>query len=214
MKQLNADQWRRILYKFTADEDFRPGIQKPFEQWGYICATDAYVVLRVDKTLIPESSGKYIPKGHVPAVSKVMPKPNPTFTISLKDLRGCLVALGLDYRTTKSCPECDGSGDVDWYYTDRDGDTHTNVDDCPYCGGTGEIDNGCDRYCTIGDKAILAYLMILTHYAMESLGIETLKCTWGNGRLLFNLEDGVDILVSAVPIPESKKHFPIKIEEL
>lgn len=215
MKKLNADQWRNILYKFTSDEDIRPGLQKPFEQGGYICSTDAHVVLRVDKTLIPKSDDDYTPKGHVPNVAAVMPKPKPTFTISLIDLRSNLVALGLDYnRTTKDCPECYGSGDVDWYYTDRDGDTHTKIDECPYCEGVGEIHNGNDRYCTIGNKATLAYFLILTHFVMEALGADTLKCTWGRSSILLNIADGVDILVSAVPIPESKKTFSIKIEEL
>lgn len=215
MKQLNADQWRSLLYKFTSDEDFRPGLQKPFEQDGYIFATETHVVLRVDKNLIPISNDDYTPKNRVPTVAKVMPAPDPTFTISLKEIQSCLVALGLNYdRLTKNCPECGGSGDVDWYYTDRDGDTHTKIDECPYCGGSGDIHNGNDRYCTIGDKAILAYYLILTHCVMVNLGIETLKCTLGNRSILLNLADGVDILVSAVPIPQSKKTFPIKIEEL
>lgn len=215
MKKLSADQWRILLYKFTFDEDFRPGLQKPFEQGGFICATEAHVILRVDKNLIPKSNDDYTPKDRVPTVAKVMPTPDPTFTISLKEIQSCLVALGLDYNhTTKNCPECGGSGDVDWYYTDRDGDTHTKVDKCPYCGGSGDIHNGNNRYCTIGDKATLAYHLILTHYVMVNVGIEALKCTWGDGSLLLNLADGVDILVSVVPIPESKKTHAIKIEEL
>lgn len=215
MKQLTADHWRNILYKFVSDEDFRPGLQKPFEQRGYVCATDAHVVLHVDRNLIPKGNDDYTPQEYVPNVSKVMPKPNPTFTISIKDLRGCFVALGLNYdRLTKMCPECGGGGDVDWYYTDRTGDTHTKVDDCPCCSGTGEVHNGADCYCTIGDKAVLAYFMILTHYAMVNLDIDTLKCTWGNSSLLLNLTDGVDILIATVPIPESRKNFPIKIEKI
>lgn len=217
MKKLTAVQWQSLLYKFTADEDFRPGIQKPFMQGGYICATNAYIVLRVNRKLIPPSNDDYVPKGYVPNVTAVMPNPNPTptFTITIKAIRECLVALGLNYDIlTKNCPECDGSGDVDWYYTDRDGDTHTMVDKCPCCDGMGEVANGDDRYCAIGDRATLAHFMILTHYVMNSLGIETLKCTWGKGNLLFNLSDGVDILVATVPIPESKRSFPIKIEEL
>lgn len=215
MKNLSADQWRSLLYKFTSDEDFRPGLQKPFEQDGYICATETHVILRVDKNLIPKSNDDYTPKYRVPTVANVMPTPDPTFTISLKEIQSCLVALGLNYdRLTKNCPECGGSGDVDWYYTDRDGDTHTKIDDCPYCGGSGDIHNGNDRYCTIGDKDTLAYHLILTHYALVNLGVDTLKCTWGNNSLLLNLADGVDILVATVPIPQSKKTFPIKIEEL
>lgn len=218
MKNLNAEQWRHLLYKFTSDEDFRPGLQQPFEQDGYVCATESHVVLRVNKNLIPKSNDDYAPKHRVPTVAKVMPTPNPTFTISLKEIQSCLVALGLNYdHLTKTCPECGGSGDVDWYYTDRDGDTHTKIDDCPCCGGSGEIQNGSDRYCSIGDRATLAYSMILVQYTMTALGVNTLRCTWhrmGKCSLLLNLADGVDILVSTVPIPESKKHFEIKTEEL
>ena len=215
MKNLNVEQWRHLLYKFTSDEDFRPGLQTPFEQNGHVCATETHVILRVDKNLIPKSNDDYTPKYRVPTVAKVMPTPNPTFTISLKEIQSCLVALGLNYDSlSKQCPECGGRGDVDWYYTDRDGDTHTKMDDCPYCEGSGDIHNGNDRYCSIGDRATLAYYLILVHYVMAHLDIKTLKCTWGKGCLLFNLTDGVDILVLTVSIPETKKTFPIKIKEL
>lgn len=215
MKGLTAGQWRSILYKFTADEDFRPAIQKPFRQGGYICATDAHIVLRVNRKLIPPSDDDYTPKGRVPDVSKVMPELNPTFTITIKAIRESLVALGLNYDIlSKNCPECDGSGDVDWYYTDRKGDTHTLTEACPCCNGFGEVANGDDCYCSIDDKATHAYFMILTHCVMVNLGIETLKCTWSKSSLRLNLADGVDILVATVPIPESRESFPIKIKEI
>lgn len=218
MKKLTADQWRSLLYKFTEDEGFYPGLQHPFKQDGYVCATDTHAILRVDKDLIPKSNDDYVPKHRVPTIAKVMPTSNPTFTISLKEIQSCLVALGLNYdHLDKECPGCGGSGDVDWYYTDRDGYTHTKMDDCPYCGGSGCIKNGSDRYCSIGDMVILAYHMILVQRTMTALGIDTLRCTWhrmGKRSLLLNFADGVDIVVATMPIPELKKHFPIKIEEL
>lgn len=215
MNKLNSGQWRSILYKFTSDEDFRPCLQKPFIQGKYICATDGHIILRVDRNIIPQSNEDYTPKGHVPDVSKVIPAPDPTFTITLKEIINCLVASGLDYNhLTTNCDECDGTGDVRWEYRDRDCKYHTRIDKCPCCNGLGEIPNGYDRFCTIGEKATLAYHIILTHYIMNNLCVDDLSCTLGKGTLLLNIADGVDIVFAIVPIPESKETYPIKIKKL
>lgn len=212
MKKLNAGQWQDIFHTFTSNEDFRPQYTKPFKQGDYICATNGYIALRVDRRLIPQGSDDYTPKGKVPDVSKIMPKASPTFAITLKDLRSCLVSLGLNYEHIMiACPECGGSGEVDWYFHGRGGNIHEKTDKCPICGGSGETLNGGDRYCTIGDNFILAYLMILVHYVAVRLDVDALKCTWGDRILLLNITDGVDIIVGTVPIPKSNKSQPIKI---
>lgn len=39
------------------------------------------------------------------------------------------------------CPECAGTGRVEWEYTDDDGRTYYMEDDCPVCDGTGKRDD-------------------------------------------------------------------------
>lgn len=38
---------------------------------------------------------------------------------------------------SSECPECDGSGTVEFEYTDNEGETHYHEEDCPICDGTG-----------------------------------------------------------------------------
>ena len=39
------------------------------------------------------------------------------------------------------CPECDGSGEVEYEYVDSEGHTHYKDCDCPICDGTGKRDD-------------------------------------------------------------------------
>lgn len=52
MRQLTPDGWRNLLYLFVADEEtMRPVMMKPFEQGGYVCASDTHVLIRVAKKI-------------------------------------------------------------------------------------------------------------------------------------------------------------------
>lgn len=144
MKELTQAEWRRLLTLFVADtEDMRPVLMKPFEQNGYVCATNSHALIRVAKKFISEdfSTDKLTPD-----VAGVMPEHNPISAITIDTLRGEFVRQQIDYDlTTADCPDCDDEGEVKWEYTDTDGDKHKMWAECPCCGGTGIIPNGINK---------------------------------------------------------------------
>lgn len=205
MKSLTPEQWRSLLDLFVADADsFRLVLMKPFEQNGFVCATDGHNLIRVSKEFI---SGEFPTPPQAPNVARVIPAYKPSLTVSVYSLRHAFVAVGVDYnRMLVCCPECDGDRQVEWEYTDIDGDRHTMSADCPVCDGSGQVLNGVDKFCIIADTILSAYSLLLLHRVMDALGIDTAQITFDEcGPLLFTLADGVDILIAPCPTDFASK---------
>lgn len=216
MKQISNSEWHRLLNLYVADEEsMRPALMNPFEQDGYVCATDTHTLIRVDKKYITDD---YTTQSKVPNVSKVIPVPNPTFAITDNELRKAFSILRIDYdATTVDCPECDDECEVEWEYTDRDGDKHTMYGECPSCNGTGRVPNGADKICEIGDKTICSHFILLLYHVMIALGIGEIKGTFGDkGQILFHVENGIDVVVMSCLLDKnsSKLRAPIKVTKL
>lgn len=205
MKSLTPQQWHELLVKFVCDEDDRPSLAKPFKQNGYICATDAHNLLRVDAKYIANAD-KY-PKLESPDVERIIPKSDPEFAITVDALRAAFVNCGIDYDVAYTeCPYCD-DGEVQWKFTDSDGDTHTKWDDCPLCGGTGSLPNGFNKRLNIGKHQFPANPILMLYSVMEALGIDKAAVavdTYPAYR--FNIADGIDVLT--VPVSEDKISSP------
>jgi hypothetical protein len=216
MRQLTPDGWRNLLYLFVADEEtMRPVMMKPFEQGGYVCASDAHVLIRVAKKYITDD---YSTPAKAPDVSRIIPAQPPTSKICANELRKAFTILGMDYDTTTiDCIECDNDCEVEWKYTDRDGDEHTKYAECLCCNGTGRVPNGADKYCEIGSNLVRAYFMLLLYRAMMELKVEEVKVSAGCNRpLKFNIGDGIDIVVMPCILDKysSKKRAPINMTKL
>ncbi len=216
MRQLTPDGWRNLLYLFVADEEcMRPVMMKPFEQGGYVCASDTHVLIRVAKKYITDD---YSTPAKAPDVSRIIPAQPPTSKICASELRKAFTILGMDYDTTTiDCIECDNDCEVEWKYTDRDGDEHTKYAECPCCNGTGRVPNGADKYCEIGSNLVCAYFMLLLYRAMMELKVEEVKVSAGCNRpLKFNIGDGIDIVVMPCILDKysSKKRAPINMTKL
>lgn len=133
-------------------------------------------------------------------------------------MRKAFTILGMDYDTTTiDCIECDNDCEVEWKYTDRDGDEHTKYAECPCCNGTGRVPNGADKYCEIVSNLVRAYFMLLLYRAMMELKVEEVKVSAGCNRpLKFNIGDGIDIVVMPCILDKysSKKRAPINMTKL
>lgn len=205
MKQINQAEWNSIIRKFCADpgEELRISLHNPFEQDGYVCATDTHVLIRVAKSYI---SGERRPL-EKPNVAKVMPEDNPKFSVSQKTLRQAFVKLVINYDVTHvECPHCNEECEVAWSFTDNDGDTHTLYAECPCCHGSGEIPNGVNRFCVIEGYIIVAYHLILLYHLMFMLDVPETKISIGkSGQLRFNLADGVDVIIAPCNLDDKRK---------
>ncbi len=193
----------QAAHSLVADaEDMRPALMKPFEQDGYVCATNAYIILRVAKRFISED---FSTDKHLPDVASVTPEHNPISAITIDTLRGEFVRQKIDYDTTTAdCPDCDDEGEVEWEYTDTDGDKHKMWAECPCCGGTGIIPNGINKKCQVIGETIIVHYMLLLYHVMFALGVDKAEITRGKReQILFHIAEGVDVVV--MPCSNSNK---------
>lgn len=201
MKHLSPIEWRMLLNLFTCGPDeMRPPLEKPFGQSGYVCATDTHIVIQVDDRLI---DGDFINNPKAPDVAKVIPKGKSTHFVSVGALRSVLASLDIDYnRFNEECPECDDDCEVEWDYTDKDGDKHHMYAECPCCHGSGNIPNGIRHIVEINNTLFSAHHILLIYRAMTMLGItETTILPGAMYRSWrFNLADGITVVV----MPASK----------
>lgn len=131
---------RTILQMFYSDEEYRVNIRSPFLQNGYVCASDGKMLIRIDESLYDTTLGyKETVDGLLPPdLEKVIPKVNFEEILTLGELEDAIRKYPVsdyDYR----CPECGGTGCVDWTYESRDGSVHHLNDVCPECDGEGTL---------------------------------------------------------------------------
>lgn len=195
MKELTPNKWRNLLHEFVADaEEMRPVMMKPFEQDGYVCATDAHILIRVAKRFI---SDDYTTDKSTPNVTGVIPDYNPQYTVTVNNLRGAFVQRGIDYdNLAVECPYCDDDCEVEWTFEDHDGDTHTMWAECPCCAGTGYVANGINHYFEIKERTVNAHFMLILYQTMIELGIDRAEVTIIDmQQILFTIADGIDIII-------------------
>lgn len=176
-----------------SEDDNRPTLEKPMEQDGYICATDAHIAIRIRKEML---NGEYESR-ETPNFARVFPESKPEFFITFRAITEAISTCGLDETMYADCPECNGSGDVDWYYHDNNGDTHTHEDKCPVCGGDGQIFNGIKKYISFSKEICFqAHYLIRILKTMRLLGAETIWVTPNNyNGWLFEPCEGVEIIL-------------------
>lgn len=122
----------------------------------------------------------------------------------------------------KECPECDGSGEVEYEYTDSNGDIHYKDCDCPLCDGTGERDDyeevetgrmilPKNRTFGLGDQIIDAYYLTRIVTALRLMGFE--RMTWKSqqfGANIFDVCDGMVVLIMS-RLEKGESHKDIEI---
>lgn len=175
------------------DDDMRPGLESPMEQDGYICATDTRIAIRIKKEM---TTGEYEHRA-TPTFARVFPESKPKYSIRVNTISEAISKCGLSMAAFVDCPECNGSGEVEWHYHDKDGDTHTHDDECPLCHGDGTALNGINKFISLGNEhAFSAYYLICIVKAMRLLGVESISVTPNNFHgWLFEPCEGVEILL-------------------
>lgn len=130
---------------FCSEDDWlRPFCHKPFypeSEPSRLMATNSIMMLLVDKSIV---SGKYdtqkmkVPRFRNDSLNK---------TVRFEDIEAAYNRFALIPEMVAAdgkddeCPECDGSGTVEYEYTcDTTGRTYYHEDDCPVCEGSGKRD--------------------------------------------------------------------------
>lgn len=207
--KLNIDE-KALFDMFVSDNEYRPQIHKPFLQDGYVNATDANILIRIRRDLL---RGEYSSNPKAPTVSKVMTKPNFDKTVTLEKLEAAIaqcpsVDEEVEISPAVECPDCDGDGEVEWTYEDKDFYTHTEYYRCPVCNGSGIVKPACRR--KTGRKipeynapidvyglSFRAELLLKLCDAMKLIGVTEARyiARYEGAANIFRLLDGVDIVL-------------------
>ena len=203
---------KKALQMFCDDDSYREIYRQPVindKDNGRVMASDGYIMALVDPKLL---RCKY----------KHMEQRLPNYDFERSDFAVCVDFANFDKAYNqfalipekvskdgrpKECPECGGSGTVEYEYIDSDGNAHYKDCDCPICDGTGERDDYelvetgrmiLPKNCTfqLGDQIIDAYYMTRVVTALRLMGFERMK--WKSkqfGANIFEVCDGFTVLI-------------------
>lgn len=187
---------RELLRMYCARGGYRAVLLDPFIQSGKVCASDGHMLIRID---IDKCEGKYPgslgrPDGLVaPPIDRVVPEPTMAEPLTRRQLLKA-VKKAPEEKTSRTCPDCGGEGQVEWRYTDKSGGHHHHLAECPVCDGAGEVGFYTAKQCQFilhGCALSLHHLKVLLR-TMDLLATDTLTlahCTPPAGAILLTAPD-------------------------
>lgn len=141
--------WKKLLWLFCEDEtiSLREWMTKPFVNTAHdneVWATDGHAALMVSEGVCPDKEYDRLEK---PLRWMPNKEAEPIATFPLQTLRDTLAkcpqeeVMEVD-QEEKECPECGGSGKVEWEYTASHGSQHFYEAEfeCPVCEGSGILE--------------------------------------------------------------------------
>jgi hypothetical protein len=106
----------------------------------------------------------------------------------------------------RKCEECEGSGDVEWEYTDQDGEIHFLDSDCPVCHGDGMLEEVFkstgfmvptdNSFVRIGDLTIRGVYAQKLLWVMEFFNVDKVAFIEQREAIGFDLRNGVQIVIA------------------
>ena len=104
----------------------------------------------------------------------------------------------------RECVECEGSGEVEWEYTDQDGKIHSHDGDCPICDGDGIIEVAFkstgfmiptdNSFVRIGDLLVRGEFAQKLLWTMEFFNVKKVAFIEQQKTIGFDLKNGVQIV--------------------
>ena len=108
----------------------------------------------------------------------------------------------------RECVECEGSGYVEWEYTDQEGKIHFHNGDCPVCHGDGMVEDVCkstgfmiptgNSFVRIGKSFFRGIVAQKLLWAMEYFNVDKAAFSEGEKTICFTLKNGVQIVVANI----------------
>lgn len=198
---------QELLSLFFDTENDRPYMAAPYLKNGYVCATEAHVLIRIKAETL---NGEY---SEIEECNIDWPTDNCNFIVSLQDIETALAnipqieaeeEIGKDIY----CEECDGECEVEWEYRDKNGHYHYAYHDCPNCGGSGYESRARykktgrmipDMECTVCIRRVdikAKYLEVLSK-AMRLIGVDKVRCVhqFPAEPCIFRVDDNIEIII-------------------
>ena len=203
--QFNEQELLSLFY--DKENDMRPDMAAPYLKNGYVCATEAHILIRIKAETL---NGEY---NEIEGLNIDFPADNCNFIISQQDLKTAIENIPKVEEEEKvgkdiECEECNGEGEVEWEYRDRNGNYHYDYHDCPKCYGDGYISHvkyqKTGRMIPDGDCPIrIRYVIIKAEFleilvkAMEIIGVDEIRCVHQEYRTpcIFRVDDNIEIII-------------------
>lgn len=204
-----------ILRSFCENDSYHVNRAEPYRVGKIVFATDGYSAIAMNEDLVISLRDELqiFDKFGLP----IPVEPSDT-NITLKDLQEFINGVKKTFKNgaeiKMACRECDGSGEVEWEYTDCDGETHFENFRCPICKGKGFTSERQDSvginsknlsnefYTYVEDEyCVKLYHIIQLKNLMQKLGFET-----GNIRPVTNNRN-----LFCVAFPNGIWFFAIKL---
>jgi hypothetical protein len=181
-----------VFSLFTGFDKYRPVFDNPFEQNGRIYATDAHVLIRIDKSKIQYDNEKIL-KVEQPNCEAIVPEKNCDEIVTVNaelfeqyKTEDELVKQGEDVE----CGLCNGEGTMtaDYHYK---GKWYKSEHECPVCDGSGYEEEG--NLVRTGNKTFKNGVRVKFNGCLYEIHrfyklIEVQKLTGGEIRLLHKPE--------------------------
>lgn len=129
-----------LLGLFTGNDESRPVLMFPNLKDGIVCASDGHVLISIpeDELTIKYNSVEKYPNGNK-IISDMESETLRSIKIDIETLAKELTKCRFEAdKLILKCKECDGTGNVEWEYEDKERNDHYKTDDCPLCDGTGK----------------------------------------------------------------------------
>lgn len=215
-KRINNEQ--ELFELFCDPYSNREQLQKPYYEKSTktVYATDGRVAILMNPSMLSESYEE-IEKPSIYTVFRDSMEGYFTFE-SLKKVfesfeREEELALMEEGR---ECVECEGSGYVEWEYTDQEGKIHFHDGDCPICDGDGIIEDVFegtgfmipteDSIVRIGKSFFRGIVIQKLLWAMEYFNVDKAAFAEGENSISVTLNNGVEIAIASL-YPFESQHI-------
>ena len=195
-----------LLEPFCDVNPNHPEMNTPFYHPKYkeVWATNGHILIRIPPERLVEEYNKF-DRLTLPELGELCHK-----RLSLDALKRALDKLPTKHFTT--CPECDGYGNVEWEYHDKDGDRHEMEEECPVCKGDGEILH--DYVIKIGLSVFSSFYLEIVYKALRLMKADTVEVAYNSSNLALELRhNGVKINIMPL-VPKAREKVDAEVELL
>lgn len=208
-KRINNEQ---ELFELFCDPDSIPLFkQKPYYETRRkkVFATDGRILIMMNPSILSESYEE-VEKPFIYTVFRDFMEGYFTF----ESLKKVLASFEMEEERViiekgGECEECEGSGEVEWEYTDLDGEIHFHDNDCPICDGKGEIEGVFentgfmmpteDSTVRIGKSFFRGIEAQKLFWTMEYFKVDKAEFSESEKSVSVALDNGVQIAISVKP---------------
>ena len=207
-KRINNEQ--ELFELFCDPYSNREQLQKPYyeKRAKTVYATDGRVVILMN----PNVTSLSYEEIDFPLIGNLIKGAGEEF-FTLESLKKVLESFGMEEERViieagGECEECKGSGEVEWEYTDQDGEIHFHYGDCPVCHGDGMVEDVCkstgfmiptgNSFVRIGKSFFRGFVAQKLLWAMEYFNVDKAGFSEDEKTICFTLKNEVQIVVTNI----------------